>query len=422
MKTISIFISYAHEDESLRRELENHLAFLHAYGHPVWHDRKILAGRRWADEIDQNLDSCSLVLLLISSSFLGSYYCYEVEFKRAMERHRAGEAVVIPILVRDVFWEFGELKDLQAVPRDGKAVLSCHWQSKDAAFRNIAEEIRKVIAGSDPAPRMQQVPAPLAPTALCFEDTALDALYHELTRLNYRAQRRLFKQFLEADSRVAAFLLSGEPECGQRWLLNRFLRPMVAGVAGKAPYRFSFERKGGGRGLEDLWSNLGEWCGFTDTCTPDVLAKAIYALWQTQTIILLLRGLHEIEQRYIEALIDAFWRPLAAMARHRPAPEQHYCVLFLVDDCGSDWSFPFARQVDAAWEPGIPLEMERLTRFPREELRRWMEAGVDVLPSSLTLDELLTGCEDGLPELVLRRVCSLCGDDWHRREKVWMMY
>lgn len=276
MKTISIFISYAHEDEKLRRELEGHQAFLRAYGHCVWQDRKILAGRRRAEEIDENLERYGLILLLISRSFLGSFYCYEVEFRRAMERHRAGEAVVIPIVLCEVFWEFGDLKDLQAVPRDGKAVFSC--RNRDAAFRNLAEEIHTIVAESEPGASVPQASVrwELPPSGVA--DQVFGPLYRELARLDYHAQRLFFKQFRESDSRVAAFLLSGEPERGQRWLLNCLLSPLIDGVGGNAPYSFSFARKGGGRRLEDLWSNLGEWYGFTDLCSPLLLAEAIHTL------------------------------------------------------------------------------------------------------------------------------------------------
>lgn len=422
MKTINIFVSYAHEDESLRGELEDHLAFLRAYGHPLWHDRRILAGSNWANEIDQNLNSCDLVLLLISSSFLGSHYCYEVEFKQAMERHRAGETVVIPVIVRDVFWMFGELKELQALPQDGKAVTGCHWQSRDAAFCNVADGIRRIVERSGPTLRVPLAFSHPEPAPVFYENGSFDSLYHELTRLNYRQQRLLFKQFLESGEQVAAFFLSGEPECGQRWLLNRLLRHITGSITGRAPYKFSFERKGGGRGLEDLWSNLGEWCGCTDSCSPAELVEALAGLRKTQTIILILRGLHEIEQLYINAFIDAFWRPLAAKVEQAPSAQMHYCLLFLVDERGIDWMFPCARQIDALWEPRIPLAMEKLTNFSPEELLRWMEASIDVLPSSLALDDLLAGCDGGLPELVFKRICALCGDDWHRREKTWMIY
>lgn len=422
---IRIFISYSHEDEDLRKELEGHLAFLSEYGDPIWHDRKIPAGSEWANVIDANLNSCNIILLLISASFLRSYYCYKIEFKRAMERHRDREATVIPIIVRDVFWEFGDLKELQALPKDGKAVLNDYWRgNKDAAFRNVAEGIQKVV--EELARKPQIIPPvpnhiqnmPIGP----LESNCFDELYHELGKLDFRKQKKILKQFLESRHRVGAFLIHGEPECGQRWLLNRFLKQISGSSTGKPPCKFSFERKGGGRSLEDLWNNLAEWSGLTDPSSLGKLVEAVHTLWQTQTVIFILRGLHEIEHEYIEEFIQLFWQPLAEKAKSQPCRYPHYCLLFFIDDRGCEWNFRFAKHLDSDWEPRIPIELERLARFPKDELLRWIEAGVDILPSTLTINDIVEDCEGGLPELVLKRICKLCGDNWHRREKAWIMY
>ena len=42
------------------------------------------------------------MLLLVSAFFLASDYCWDVETKRAVERHDQGEAKVIPVLLRPV--------------------------------------------------------------------------------------------------------------------------------------------------------------------------------------------------------------------------------------------------------------------------------------------------------------------------------
>lgn len=430
--TIKVFISYSHKDESLRSELEGHLAFLSEYGDPIWHDRMITPGSEWANEIDVNLNTCNIILLLISADFLHSQYCYKIEFKRAMERHKAGEAVVIPIILRDVFWEFGELKGLQALPKDGKAVTSRHWDNKDAAFRNVAEGVRTVVDGMIVKPqivisRVVAMPPQRIPVKLLNGNNSnkhLDELYLELGKIDYRQQRRAFKQFIDSGYQAGAFLIHGEPECGQRWLLNRFLRQVAGSGVGMPPYKFSFERKGGGRSLEDLWSNLGEWCGLTvsDSPSPQQIAEEIHALWETQTVILILRGLDQIEQEYIEKLTQDFWTPLAEKAKNKPYSHKNYCLLFLVDEHGYEWHFPFARQLDVAWKPTAPIEFERLTRFSDEELLNWMDVAVDILPANLTVNDLLEGSEGGLPELVLKRVCKLCGENWHRRESIWIMY
>src|SRR6516162_5075560 len=132
---IEVFYSYAHEDEALRHELNKHLSILQRLGLiSSWHDRQIVAGTDWAKAIDSHLETASLILLLVSSDFLASNYCYGVEMKRALERHQANEAQVIPIVLRPVSWEGAPFEHLQALPTDGKAVTT--WSNQDEAFAN----------------------------------------------------------------------------------------------------------------------------------------------------------------------------------------------------------------------------------------------------------------------------------------------
>ncbi len=145
---LEVFISYAHADETLRKELEKHLSLLQQRKLITgWHDRQIPAGAEWAGEIDAHLNSAQIILLLISADFLASRYCYSIEMKRALERHEAGEARVIPIILRPVDWEQEpSLHKLQALPTSAKAVTT--WSmppTYDEAFLDIARGIRKVV-------------------------------------------------------------------------------------------------------------------------------------------------------------------------------------------------------------------------------------------------------------------------------------
>jgi len=118
---VEIFCSYADLDEALRDELGAHLAVLRLEGRIAdWHDRKIIPGHDWAKEIDAHLESAEIILLLVSHHFFNSGYCVGIEMKRALERHKAREAHVVPILLRDVDWEKTELGTLQALPTGGK--------------------------------------------------------------------------------------------------------------------------------------------------------------------------------------------------------------------------------------------------------------------------------------------------------------
>ena len=141
---IELFYAYSHRDEELREQLANHLTSLKREDLLTdWHDRKIGAGREWEGQIDEHLNTAHVILLLISSDFIASDYCYDVEMTRAMERHETGEARVIPIILRPVDWKQSPFGKLQALPKDGEPVTQ--WDDRDKAFLDIARGIRQVV-------------------------------------------------------------------------------------------------------------------------------------------------------------------------------------------------------------------------------------------------------------------------------------
>jgi hypothetical protein len=142
---MEVFFSYAHEDEVLRDELAKHLRLLERQQViKSWYDRKITAGSEWRNAIDEHLESADIILLLISSDFLDSDYCYDIELKRALERHESNEARVIPIILRSVAWRDAPFSWLTALPTDGKPVKS--WNDPDEAFTDVVEGIKWAIA------------------------------------------------------------------------------------------------------------------------------------------------------------------------------------------------------------------------------------------------------------------------------------
>ena len=143
LRPIQLFFSYSHKDESLRDELERHLSSLKRKGIiSEWHDRKIGAGSEWANSIDQHLEHSDIILLLVSSDFLASDYCYDIEMKRALEKHKSEEARVIPVILRPADWLDASFAHLQALPRNAKPVTT--WSNQDEAWLDIAQSIRNV--------------------------------------------------------------------------------------------------------------------------------------------------------------------------------------------------------------------------------------------------------------------------------------
>ncbi|MET0650724.1 MAG: COR domain-containing protein [Pyrinomonadaceae bacterium] len=139
----AVFFSYSHKDEWLRDELETHLKLLQRQGIiSTWHDRKLLPGGGWGDEIDSRLERAKIILLLVSSDFLASDYCWDKEVRRAVERHEAREATVIPILLRSCDWKGAPFEKIKGLPRDMTPVMS--FEHRDAAWTAIAASIREV--------------------------------------------------------------------------------------------------------------------------------------------------------------------------------------------------------------------------------------------------------------------------------------
>ncbi len=141
---IELFYSYSHKDEELRDELDKHLSVLRRQGVIAgWHDRKIGAGTEWKDQIDAHLNTARVILLLVSSDFLASDYCWDVEVKRAMERHAAGDARVIPVILRPCDWMDAPFAKLQGLPKDARPITS--WSNRDEAFLDVARGIKKAV-------------------------------------------------------------------------------------------------------------------------------------------------------------------------------------------------------------------------------------------------------------------------------------
>ena len=128
----------------MRDKLEKHLSALRRENViSGWHDRKIMPGAEWKDQIDEHIETSHIILLLISAEFINSDYCYDVELKRAIARHDAGEARVIPIILRPCDWLKTPFGKLQALPRDGKPVSD--FPTQDHAFNEVARGIRRVV-------------------------------------------------------------------------------------------------------------------------------------------------------------------------------------------------------------------------------------------------------------------------------------
>ncbi|REG82289.1 TIR domain-containing protein [Algoriphagus antarcticus] len=139
-----IFLSYAHADEDLKKELDKHLMPLKRSGKiETWDDRELIAGQEWNEEILAELNRAEIILLLVSKDFIASQYIWEKELETAMKRHENGTAKVVPVIIKNCLWQDMPFAKLQALPRNAKPVTN--YENPDDAFTEIAVSVKKLV-------------------------------------------------------------------------------------------------------------------------------------------------------------------------------------------------------------------------------------------------------------------------------------
>lgn len=170
---VKLFFSYSHRDEELRNELEVHLSALKRQRIiETWHDRRIGAGQEFGNAINAHLSEADIILLLVSPYFIASDYCYEKEMELALERHEAGEARVIPVILEPCDWHSLPFGKLLATPTDGKPITK--FPNRHDGFLEVTLAIRQAAAElGKSSPGSPATSSPAAPATASSGDPAI---------------------------------------------------------------------------------------------------------------------------------------------------------------------------------------------------------------------------------------------------------
>ncbi|AQT67240.1 hypothetical protein STSP2_00383 [Anaerohalosphaera lusitana] len=148
-KALKTFISYSHLDECHVNTFRTHISPLKNNGLVEdWYDRKILPGSKFNAQIDNNLEDADVICLFVSANFLASKACQN-EKENALELVDKKGISVVPIIVSDCGWlDDPDLKELLALPTDGKAVtrftdINSGWKDVYDGLKNTLEQIHR---------------------------------------------------------------------------------------------------------------------------------------------------------------------------------------------------------------------------------------------------------------------------------------
>ncbi len=256
-----------------------------------------------------------------------------------------------------------------------------------------------------------------------------ETLYNALLRLNFSDQANLFRHFVE-NHKVVSCLIHGEPEYGQSWLLNRLLQLVPNGRSAKV-IQFGLSRRSRASYIESLWRELGGRLGLAGLHSPQKIAEAVCKSWQTQTVILVFQNVDQMPQEYMNQFLCEFWLPLVKISGNcSPRSSGYRLLMFLVDysGCVEQWKIDCVEALNSTLKPQILVKLPRLNRLSDRDLVIWMETGINDLPVKLTsqlertVQSILENSDNGLPEVALEYICSLCEHNWYEWEQVWLKH
>jgi internalin A len=140
----SAVICYARKDEIFLDQLRAALVPYERKGElTVWADKLIEPGQGWETEIHSHLEQAEIIILLLSSDFLSSSDSIDKELQRAMERRKAGECEIVPIVVRASRYDRLELGNIQAIMPSGKPI-NAH-KDVDYAWLEVTQQLDRII-------------------------------------------------------------------------------------------------------------------------------------------------------------------------------------------------------------------------------------------------------------------------------------
>jgi hypothetical protein len=140
---LRLFISYSRKDEQYRTELGERLQNFERIGVvQSWHDGRITPGAEWARQIDTNLQSADVVLLLISPDYLASEYC-ALEYQLALKQASSRQMTVVPIIIAECDWQASAFARLQVIPRNGKPVST--WADRNTGWSQVVDGLVSIF-------------------------------------------------------------------------------------------------------------------------------------------------------------------------------------------------------------------------------------------------------------------------------------
>ena len=138
---IRYFVSYAHEDKTLKdmllKPLKNQLDIAKDYFFEAWDDGEILAGDHWHEQIQVAVANCHFGLLLVSPAFLRSPYIQDHElqsFVASNLKTSEPKKRAVPIALKRIL--FDKTMDLKGLEK----LQIFHYSTEKKTFQECCQD------------------------------------------------------------------------------------------------------------------------------------------------------------------------------------------------------------------------------------------------------------------------------------------
>jgi inactive STAND/Effector-associated domain 8 len=265
----------------------------------------------------------------------------------------------------------------------------------------------------------------LPPAATQTISTPPHLLFDLLLQIDFKQQVRLVEDVLE-QHRTAAFLVHGEPDCGQELLVTRLFR-IKSAWKNNSPIKNDVTNNAAYRSTERLWKQLARSFVLPLDTKPEHIIDKICDRWQTQDVILIFEKVDCMPPKVLVGWLQEFWEPLVDRGKLNPPLKDTHLLMFLVDNCGSvcKSQVMLAKEFDEPEYPRIPLYLPPLSPFPPDILRDWlrdMKVFSDLqIPADLTYQRLWEKSDNGIPQFVYEEICTHFDLSWEGGLAKWLI-
>lgn len=160
--TSTLFVSYAHEDEEWKKNVEAFLRILlvNSEAHlEIWSDTKLKSGDDWKATIEEKLEAAKIAILIVTKDFLISDFIMREELPVLLAREENQALRIIPLLARPCPWqEVPSIRRFQLkTAANGQALSAVPPGQWEEVLTELVAEVREILAPPQP-PAVPQPP------------------------------------------------------------------------------------------------------------------------------------------------------------------------------------------------------------------------------------------------------------------------